>query len=106
MTSLGAEVNLIGICGRDEAAEILRKQLSAAQIKHALESLEKPLRSQSYALLVVHQQLLRCDFEHKFTSFNPTNLIENYQKHLAQSQIVVLSDYNKGTLNCVAELLA
>jgi D-beta-D-heptose 7-phosphate kinase/D-beta-D-heptose 1-phosphate adenosyltransferase len=44
------------------------------------------------------QQLLRMDFEDKLLSSENNDLLNQFQAHLHQAQLVILSDYHKGTL--------
>jgi len=105
LAALGAKVMLLGITGQDEASHLLTQQLKAAKVAHDI--LQFPTIPTITKLRIIsrHQQLIRLDFEEKFPPFNPETLIENYKKHLAQANLVILSDYNKGTLCCAEELI-
>ena len=46
-----------------------------------------------------HQQLLRMDFEKKIIHDQKNSLIEGFKKHLPNVNLVILSDYGKGTLS-------
>jgi len=105
IASLGAKVALIGISGCDEAADELCQQLTAAKVEHAIEALPNIPTITKLRVISRHQQLLRLDFEEKFPAFDPATLVESYKKYLAHSNLVILSDYNKGTLSCVSELI-
>jgi D-beta-D-heptose 7-phosphate kinase/D-beta-D-heptose 1-phosphate adenosyltransferase len=56
-------------------------------------------------VLSQHQQLIRLDFEDGFQGFQKDSLLEDYQASLKQAHIVVLSDYAKGSLAGVADLI-
>ncbi len=105
IAALGASVTLIGVAGRDEAARILMEQLTAAQVKHAIHQVEAIPTITKLRIISRHQQLLRLDFEEKFPEFNPDSLIELYKSHLKNTHLVILSDYNKGTLACAQTLI-
>jgi D-beta-D-heptose 7-phosphate kinase/D-beta-D-heptose 1-phosphate adenosyltransferase len=53
-----------------------------------------------------HQQLIRLDFENGFEGVNSEALLHRYHAELEQAQIVILSDYGKGTLNDVRNFIA
>lgn len=101
ITALGAKAMLIGITGQDEAATILEEQLSAARVRHDL--LKQPNKKTITKLRVIsrQQQLIRLDFEEKLADIdiNQEDLITRFKQHLTQANLVILSDYNKGTLS-------
>ncbi len=98
IAALGAQVCLLGITGNDEAADMLATQLTAANVQHDLHRLETATTIIKLRVISRHQQLLRMDFEDKLASINKSILIERFQAHLAQANLVILSDYSKGTL--------
>ena len=52
-----------------------------------------------------HQQLIRLDFEEKFPAFNPETLISAYTAALPKANLVILSDYSKGTVTATQEFI-
>lgn len=105
IAALGAQVMLIGISGNDEAGRILKEQLTGAKVQHAIQALDTIPTITKLRIISRHQQLLRLDFEEKFPAFDPSILLESYKKYLAQANLVILSDYSKGTLACAPELI-
>jgi D-beta-D-heptose 7-phosphate kinase/D-beta-D-heptose 1-phosphate adenosyltransferase len=99
IASLGAKVTLIGVAGNDEAARILSEQLIAMGVNSAILNIDNIPTITKLRVLSRHQQLIRLDFEEKFPSFNPKLLLDHFQKELANADIVILSDYSKGTIN-------
>lgn len=99
ITALGADVTLLGIAGKDEAAAILAQLLSAAAVTQDLH--QHPDASTIIKLRVIsrRQQLLRMDFEENLHAINKQPLLESFKKHLPQAKLVILSDYSKGTLS-------
>ena len=104
--TLGASVGLLGVVGQDEAGDVIAQQLENLQVGCFLN--RDPAMSTIIKLRVIgrQQQLLRIDFEEpptddvlrdKLTQFNA--LIPNYA-------IIILSDYAKGSLVNVAEMIA
>lgn len=102
IAALGAKVTLLGIAGLDDAAQTLKKQLSAHQIAHDLLHLPTIPTISKLRIISRHQQLLRLDFEEKIPHFNADTLIEKFKTHLPTTDLVILSDYNKGTLTSIA----
>lgn len=98
IASLGAEVTLIGVIGFDENAKILSELAQRSKITLDCQQVDAPTITK---LRVVgrQQQLLRLDFEEKTTEIN---LASYFQKHIEKSQVIILSDYNKGALDNMA----
>lgn len=106
IAALGAKVTLLGITGTDPAAESLKQQLDAAGVQHDILQLPDAPTITKLRVISRHQQLIRLDFEEKFPIFNTTTLIDNYKKYLPHVNLVILSDYGKGTLTSSKELIA
>lgn len=105
IAALGAKVALIGIAGKDDTARILAEQLTAANVEHAIHAIDGIPTITKLRVISRQQQLLRLDFEEKFPQFDPATLIESFKKYLSTAKLVILSDYNKGTLTCAPELI-
>lgn len=105
LAALGAAATLVGVVGRDSTADSLRKRLAAAGVQcEFLESSNKPTITK-LRVISKHQQLLRLDFEEEFDASDTSGLGDNVEKSLLNSQILVLSDYSKGTLTDPAALI-
>ncbi len=98
IAALGSTVTLLGVTGQDEAAQKLSKLLSAATVKHDLCMLDNLSTIIKLRVISRHQQLLRVDFEEPLVNFDQNILIESFKHHLTHAKLVVLSDYQKGTL--------
>lgn len=53
-----------------------------------------------------NQQLLRLDFEQRLDTVDTSELVMQVEQALPQCDVVILSDYGKGTLNQVENLIA
>ena len=87
-----------GITGVDEAADVLTQRLHSVGIACHIQTSDKPTIIKS-RIISAHQQLLRMDFETPFTPADAAKLPAKCQPLFGQSKILVLSDYNKGTLS-------
>ncbi|MEO8402520.1 MAG: bifunctional D-glycero-beta-D-manno-heptose-7-phosphate kinase/D-glycero-beta-D-manno-heptose 1-phosphate adenylyltransferase HldE [Gammaproteobacteria bacterium] len=105
IAALGVNTALVGITGDDEAARILADQLTAANVAHDIHRINQIPTITKLRIISRQQQLIRMDFEEKFPTFNPENIIGYFTKNLSNSNLVILSDYGKGTLACVQELI-
>lgn len=98
ITALGAKTILLGITGNDEASHILNQQLTTASVTHDLCKLDAISTIIKLRVISRHQQLLRMDFEEKLIPPQPDLLVERFKSHLPCANMVILSDYKKGTL--------
>lgn len=99
IAAVGGTVTLMGITGNDEAAKTLEQQLLAAGVTPDL--CQSDTLSTIIKLRVIshHQQLLRLDFEEKPHQQNQQALLARFQTNLPHTNLVILSDYSKGTLS-------
>ena len=105
IAALGGSSKLMGFCGRDEAAESLQQLLERAGIACHLQHLADYPTITKLRVMSRHQQLIRLDFEDGFHRVNAEALLKDYQLAMQQADIVVLSDYGKGTLSDVAQFI-
>jgi len=105
MASLGGKVRLLGLVGEDDLAHTLETQLTAAKVKHQLLRYSNSPTITKLRVISRHQQLLRLDFEEKFPAFDHKLLIDAFKKSLNDVDLIILSDYGKGTLTHVATLI-
>jgi D-beta-D-heptose 7-phosphate kinase / D-beta-D-heptose 1-phosphate adenosyltransferase len=107
--ALGAKTRLLGVVGRDEPAKLLREGLDRGAVVTAfLETAERPTITK-LRVLSRNQQLIRLDFEESLSqvgAFNRKALVQQFKAALEDSLCVILSDYGKGTLADVTELIA
>jgi D-beta-D-heptose 7-phosphate kinase/D-beta-D-heptose 1-phosphate adenosyltransferase len=107
--ALGVKTHLLGVVGRDEPARLLREALSAKSIApDFIEAGDRPTITK-LRIMSRNQQLIRLDFEESLSvagAFDRAAYQARYQMALMDSDVVILSDYGKGTLCDVAELIA
>ena len=95
---LGCHVTLCGITGDDEAAQSLEEILSHQKVKCHFEKRPQQQTITKLRLMSRSQQLLRADFEKDF-SLNTGLDIDSINALIEEHDVIVLSDYGKGTLN-------
>lgn len=106
VAALGGQVTLVGVLGEDEAGDSIRRLSAEAGIKTDLiadPSLHTTLKMR---VLGRQQQLLRVDFEQHPEQAALDLVDAALARHLANHDIVVLSDYAKGVLARVESLVA
>ncbi|MDZ7661027.1 MAG: bifunctional D-glycero-beta-D-manno-heptose-7-phosphate kinase/D-glycero-beta-D-manno-heptose 1-phosphate adenylyltransferase HldE [Thiohalophilus sp.] len=105
IASLGGGVALHGLTGDDEACASLETILTANGVSCHLTRLPGLATITKLRVLSRHQQLIRLDFEDGFEPQHSDKLLGRYTDSLAQCDIVVLSDYGKGTLGSMQALI-
>ena len=107
LASLGADVTLAGLIGQDEAGEKLVHLLREAGVQWEGMATAGVRTTLKVRHVTSHQHLLRCDFEERphpecievFTSKVAIPLLRGHET-------IVLSDYAKGSLDQVQEIIA
>ena len=95
---LGGKVILLGVVGNDAESGILRQLLEAEGVVCSF-VVEESLRSIcKLRVMAQHQQLIRLDFEDTPIKFDRDALKKTLIGHLPENNVVVFSDYGKGTL--------
>ncbi len=98
IVALGGQAKLVGLTGDDEAGTTLAWQLTRHAVETDFVRLPDVPTILKLRVLSHGQQLLRLDFERGFQVTDTTVLLEKYARHLIEADVVVLSDYDKGTL--------
>ncbi len=106
ISSLGAQTCLLGITGDDDAADSLEALLGGAGIKCVFRRIADTPTVTKLRVISRHQQLIRLDFEDGFAAVNTDDMLQTYRQELENCDVVVLSDYGKGTLAQIEQLIA
>ena len=104
--SLGARARVIGLVGDDEAGRLLEDKLAAQGVECALERVEDAPTITKLRVISRHQQLIRLDFEERFAAIHAGRVLAALEAGLGDVDVLVLSDYAKGTLADVPALIA
>ncbi len=105
IAALGAKASLMGFTGNDEAANSLRQILKQAGVLCLFEDVPDYPTITKLRVMSRHQQLIRLDFEDGFNRVDSDRLLHQFHAEMAEAQVVVLSDYGKGTLNKVEQFI-
>ncbi|MDH7942850.1 bifunctional D-glycero-beta-D-manno-heptose-7-phosphate kinase/D-glycero-beta-D-manno-heptose 1-phosphate adenylyltransferase HldE [Pseudohongiella sp. SYSU M77423] len=98
IAALGAAASVAGITGRDEAADELQGKLQAAGVDCQFTSTDNIPTITKLRIISQQQQLLRVDFEEAFPAEAVDAMHQHVQQALEATQVLVLSDYGKGSL--------
>ena len=105
LSKLQAKAKIIGIIGDDENGKILKKLFLNNKILPNLITLPEFLTITKLRILSSNQQCIRVDFEKKNENSILDILIQKFNNELSTSKVVILSDYDKGTLNNSEKLI-
>ncbi len=106
IAALGAHATLLSVVGEDEAGACLEKLLSEhsnlTALLHRDNSISTIIKLRAIAR---HQQLLRIDFETPPSHEVLHNALEDFRVQLPLADVVILSDYGKGGLAHIGEMI-
>ncbi len=106
ISALGAQVTLLSVVGADEAGQCLEKLLSEdanlTALLHRDNSVSTIIKLRAIAR---HQQLLRIDFETPPSHEVLHAALEDFRAQIPLADVVILSDYGKGGLTHIAEMI-
>ena len=105
IASLGANSRLVGLTGIDDAARALSKTLADVNVKCDFVSVPTHPTITKLRVLSRNQQLIRLDFEEGFEGVDPLPLHERINQALGSIGALVLSDYAKGALASVQQMI-
>lgn len=105
VSSLGIETQLLGITGNDEASGRLGEILAEKGVEcHFVYQGGFPTITKR-RVLSQHQQLIRLDYESGVPIPDTEDLVEKYLELIESVNVVILSDYAKGSLSQVKTLI-
>ena len=102
---LGAQTRLLSVVGRDDAGRSLEKLLKEKRIDASLHQDAALSTTQKLRVIGRRQQLLRIDFERPPSREVLASKLEDFKRALPESDVVILSDYGKGGLAHIAEMI-
>ncbi len=105
MATLGVKTTLMGATGDDDNAKLLINLLRPAGIATSFFLHPELPTITKLRILSRHQQLIRLDFEESFHGAVLEELYINFEQQLNNNDVVVLSDYGKGTLHDTQRLI-
>jgi rfaE bifunctional protein kinase chain/domain len=103
--ALGAQTRLLTVVGRDEPGEQLTKLLKKEGIEASLHRDAKLDTTQKLRVIGRKQQLLRIDFEKPPSREVLAAKLEEFRSALPECDVVILSDYGKGGLTHITEMI-
>jgi rfaE bifunctional protein kinase chain/domain len=102
---LGARTRLLSVVGRDEPGQALERLLRKKGIEASLHRDRGLSTTQKLRVIGRRQQLLRIDFEKPPSREVLATKLEEFKRALPDFGVVILSDYGKGGLAHIAEMI-
>ena len=106
ISALHGGVDLLALVGSDEPASTLKTILIDLNVECHFVVPENCSTITKIRVMSRNQQLIRLDFEDSFSAADSKQLFKQFQKALGACNVVVLSDYGKGTLQDIPRLIA
>ncbi|HEX7635902.1 MAG TPA: D-glycero-beta-D-manno-heptose-7-phosphate kinase [Noviherbaspirillum sp.] len=104
--ALGAHTGLLGVVGQDEAGDMVQELVTGLHINSYLNRDVAIPTIIKLRVIGRQQQLLRIDFEDPPTATVLRDKLTQYNALLPQYDVIVLSDYAKGSLVNVAQMIS
>ena len=105
IAALGGQTTLLGFVGQDEAADCLEAKLAGHKVNSDLVKVADLPTITKLRILSGNQQLIRLDFEDSFSTADPAPLLAKLDAALPNFNVLILSDYAKGALTCVRDII-
>ena len=105
ISKLGVQACLVGVTGKDDSADLLEKYLSDENVECQFIRQDGFPTVTKLRVLSQHQQLIRLDYEANVIQAELERINELFIQQLHESTVVVLSDYAKGSLRDINNLI-
>ncbi|HEX3062388.1 MAG TPA: D-glycero-beta-D-manno-heptose-7-phosphate kinase [Usitatibacter sp.] len=105
VSALAGSATLLAVVGKDEAAESLARLLEKEGVKASLHRDGELSTTVKLRVIGQHQQLLRIDFERAPSHEVLSAKLDEFERLVDAADAVVLSDYGKGGLEHVQQMI-
>jgi len=105
IASLDSHAAVLGLTGDDAAADALTERLEKSNVQCYFERLSGYATVTKLRVMSRQQQLIRMDFEDGFCGYDFKGLRQQFEKAVAEYDVVVFSDYGKGSLDIIDQLI-
>lgn len=106
LRALGAFARLLSVVGDDDAGRTVSSLVRKAGVEENLVVDASVKTIVKLRMVSQNQQLLRADFDEQPSNETLLRCLDDYEQALAESNVVVLSDYGKGGLTHVSQMIA
>jgi D-beta-D-heptose 7-phosphate kinase/D-beta-D-heptose 1-phosphate adenosyltransferase len=106
IAALKGPVDLLALVGSDEPAAALNTLLTEMNVGCHFVAPEGCSTITKLRVMSRNQQLIRLDFEDTFSETDSAQLVDQYEQQVSACDVVILSDYGKGTLRNIPALIS
>lgn len=106
IAALGGQAALLSVVGKDEAADLLEQLMQHSGVRSCLQYSNTIATTLKLRVLARNQQLIRLDFENAPDESSLKSVYKQYLALLPEYDAVILSDYGKGVLSRVSDMIA
>ena len=106
IASLGARSSLLSVVGNDEPGRTIERLARDAGIDPRLQFDDNLATTVKLRVVARHQQMLRCDFEAQPAREALAKHLDVFRELLEHHDALVLSDYGKGGLSHIVQMIA
>ena len=103
--SLGAQTHLLSVVGNDDSGRALARLLQEKHVKADLHRDRSIRTTEKLRVIGRQQQLLRLDFERSPSREVLASKLTQYRAALLQCDVVILSDYGKGGMTHIRQMI-
>jgi len=103
--SLGAQTHLLSVVGNDESGRALLRLLQEKRVKADLHRDRSIRTTEKLRVIGRQQQLLRLDFERSPSGEVLASKLTQYKTALPGCDVVILSDYGKGGMTHIRQMI-
>ena len=104
LSKIEQNVNIVCSVGRDEDGKIIEKILKKKKIKFHLNKINFGKSIKKLRVFSGHHQMMRLDFESQKENYK-IKLDNKLKKKIDNSKLILLSDYNKGSLLDIKKII-
>jgi D-glycero-beta-D-manno-heptose-7-phosphate kinase len=105
IASLGSKVQLLGLIGNDEPGQKLQSILADYKIESLLQIDETVPTIVKLRVVARQQQLIRLDFEEEPDIHSLRSKLQSFEESVPSADVVVFSDYGKGALKHISQMI-
>ncbi|MBA3354234.1 MAG: D-glycero-beta-D-manno-heptose-7-phosphate kinase [Blastocatellia bacterium] len=105
ITALGGKAGLLAVVGDDEAGHVLTELLKNSGVDSQIYTDAEFATTVKLRIIGRRQQMMRLDFENQPKSEVLLKHLDHYRALLADYELIVLSDYGKGGLAHIAQMI-
>lgn len=106
IVALGGNAMLIGCLGDDRQGKKVEKDLNEAGISNKLIFLKNQSTIIKQRIISQRQHIVRVDFDHGYKDVPDTNFFKLISENINNYDLIILSDYGKGTLSSIKKIIS